>query len=370
MRNITKILLESLNSLKESDYDSNKKVTKVEVSILPTIKFLWAEGNQEHVRALFGSDEEHDMDFSKFQNAVYVLDQEVSERNGGYDKVKYIANIHVKFTYEDGSIEEEDTTYTGRVDCGDGYKYVTVSKNMKRTIQEDYKDAEVIIRESTDTKLDESDNGITLNDIANKAHKLGYEVLDDTRDDEGLTILVYKPESTESDNFDDFNNRKLYSYLSSIPNVRYQIDNDDQSCLAIWLKESENLDKSDDVKTIEETEDYKLLKVRLVSDENMSQECIEYIDSKGKNLGTVSYTIYKNGEYHIYTIEVRDDQRRKGIATILMKALQREVGDNDIYFDTLTPYGKALLDKISDYDVYEKGKLKANKYKGRIKEEI
>ena len=78
MRNITKTLLESLNNLKESDYDSNKKVTKIEVSILPTIKFLWAEGNQEHVRALFGSDEEHDMDFSKFQNAVYVLDQEVS----------------------------------------------------------------------------------------------------------------------------------------------------------------------------------------------------------------------------------------------------------------------------------------------------
>ena len=197
MRNITKTLLESLNNLKESDYDSNTKVTKVEVSILRTIKFLWAEGNQEHVRALFGSAEEHDMDFSKFQNAVYVLDQEVSERNGGYDKVKYIANIHVKFTYEDGSIEEEDTTYTGRVDCGDGYKYVTVSKNMKRTIQEDYKDAEVIIRE------------------------------DDTAE----------------------------------------------------LKESEEFD---DVKTIEETEDYKLLKVRLVSDENMSQECIEYIDNKGK----------------------------------------------------------------------------------------
>ena len=137
--------------------------------------------------------------------------------------------------------------------------------------------------------------------------------------------------------------------------------------LTAELKESEEFD---DVKTIEETEDYKLLKVRLVSDENMSQECIEYIDNKGKNLGTVSYTIYKNGEYHIYTIEVRDDQRRKGIATILMKALQREVGDNDIYFDTLTHYGKAQLDKIANYDVYETGKLKVNKYKGKIKEEI
>ena len=138
---------------------------------------------------------------------------------------------------------------------------------------------------------------------------------------------------------------------------------------------NESLNKSmlesanSDVNAIEETEDYKLIKVELSSDGDMSQECIEYIDNEGKNLGTVSYTIYENGEYHIYTIEVRDDQRRKGIATILMKALQREVGDNDIYFDTLTPSGKALLDKIADYDVYEEGKLKANKYKGRIKNE-
>ena len=133
-----------------------KKVTKVEVLVLPTIKFLWAEGNQDHVKALFGSAEEHDMDFSKFQNAVYVLDQEVSERNGGYDKVKYIANIQVKFTYEDGSTSEETTTYTGRVDCGDGYKYVTVSKNMKHTIQDAYKDAEVIIKEDDTAELNES----------------------------------------------------------------------------------------------------------------------------------------------------------------------------------------------------------------------
>lgn len=132
-----------------------KKVIKVEVLVLPTIKFLWAEGNQEHVAALFGSAEEHDMDFSKFQNAVYVLDQEVSERDGGYDKVKYIANIQVKFTYDDGSTSEETTTYTGRVDCGDGYNYVTVSKNMKYTIQDAYKDAEVIIKEDDTAELKE-----------------------------------------------------------------------------------------------------------------------------------------------------------------------------------------------------------------------
>lgn len=144
--------------IKESAEEAieEKKVTKVEVLVLPTIKFVWAEGNQSHVAALFGSAEEHDMDFSKFQNAVYVLDQEVAERNGGYDKVKYVANIQVKFTYEDGSTNEETSTYTGRVDCGDGYKYVTVSKNMKHTIQDVYKDAEVIVREDDTAELKES----------------------------------------------------------------------------------------------------------------------------------------------------------------------------------------------------------------------
>ena len=90
---------------------------------------------------------------------------------------------------------------------------------------------------------------VTLDDIANKAHKLGYEVLDDTRDDEGLTILVYKQESTEADNFDDFDNKELYSYLSSIPNVRYQVDDSDQSCLAIWLKESK-MNESDSLESL------------------------------------------------------------------------------------------------------------------------
>lgn len=176
-----------------------KKVTKVEVLVLPTIKFLWAEGNQDHVKALFGSAEEHDMDFSKFQNAVYVLDQEVSERNGGYDKVKYIANIQVKFTYEDGSTSEETTTYTGRVDCGDGYKYVTVSKNMKHTIQDAYKDAEVIIKEDDTAELNESDDSLRKKKLVNSIEHIvggyynsildGYEKPFNT--DEELVDYVY-----------------------------------------------------------------------------------------------------------------------------------------------------------------------------------
>ena len=32
---------------------------------------------------------------------------------------------------------------------------------------------------------------ITLDDIAEKASELGFEVMDDDRDDEGLTLLIY-----------------------------------------------------------------------------------------------------------------------------------------------------------------------------------
>lgn len=103
-------------------------------------------------------------------------------------------------------------------------------------------------------KINESDNEITLDDIADKASELGYEILGDERDDEGLTILVYKPESAETDNFDDFDNEELYSYLSTIPNVKYQIDNDDQSCLAIWLKESKVIKESNDLKEKDTTD--------------------------------------------------------------------------------------------------------------------
>lgn len=100
----------------------------------------------------------------------------------------------------------------------------------------------------------EEETKITLDDIADKASELGYEILGDERDDEGLTILVYKPESAETDNFDDFDNEELYSYLSTIPNVRYQIDNDDQSCLAIWLKESKVVKESNDLEEKDATD--------------------------------------------------------------------------------------------------------------------
>lgn len=89
----------------------------------------------------------------------------------------------------------------------------------------------------TNSGLHEGIENVSLDDISDKASELGYSVLDDDRDDEGKTILVYKNESTEDDNFDDFDNSELYNYLDTIPAIRYQIDDNDPSCLAIWLKD-------------------------------------------------------------------------------------------------------------------------------------
>lgn len=199
------------NDLNEAEeVKEEKKVTKVEVLILPTIKFMWAEGNQDHIKALFGSAEEHDMDFSKFQNAVYMLDQEVSNSGrGGYDKVKYVANIQVKFTYEDGSTSEETSTYTGRVDCGDGYKYVTVSKNMQHFIQDVYKDAEVIVKEDDTAELKESAE--TGSGMSIKEYAMNYfdgDIDIDVTDTEIFMLVAFVNDFNEEpkDNYDRFLN--------------------------------------------------------------------------------------------------------------------------------------------------------------------
>ena len=66
-------------------------------------------------------------------------------------------------------------------------------------------------------------------------------------------LMLMNIEIPEDSN-DDFDNEELYSYLSTIPNVRYQIDNDDQSCLAIWLKESKVVKESNDLEEKDATD--------------------------------------------------------------------------------------------------------------------
>lgn len=118
---------------------------------------------------------------------------------------------------------------------------------------------------------------------------------------------------------------------------------------------------------VSENDQYRAMLVDLMEDDNTKQEIINCIDKEDKIIGSVSYTIYKDSnEYHVYNIVVSPEYRRKGVGTFLLKSLQDVVGDNDIYFDTLTPSGKALLDKIASYDKYKEGKLGANLYKGKI----
>lgn len=99
------------------------------------------------------------------------------------------------------------------------------------------------ITETCSKRVQEVKNtDVTLEDIADKAYNLGYEV--DYDDDE--TLLVYKQDNEED--FDSVDNSELYGYLDTIPAVRYQIDNNDDSCLTIWLKslnESKTLTESD-----------------------------------------------------------------------------------------------------------------------------
>lgn len=118
---------------------------------------------------------------------------------------------------------------------------------------------------------------------------------------------------------------------------------------------------------VSENDQYRAMLVDLMEDDDVKQEVINCINKEDKTIGSVSYTIYKDSnEYHVYNIAVSPEYRRKGVGTFLLKSLQDIVGDNDIYFDTLTPSGKALLDKIASYDKYKEGKLGANLYKGKI----
>lgn len=90
----------------------------------------------------------------------------------------------------------------------------------------------------TNSGLHEDKGFVTLEKIGDKAYELGYETMDDDRDP-GRTLLVYKKESTAEDYFDDFDNEALYDYLSTIPEVRYQVDDTDPGCLAIWINGDE-----------------------------------------------------------------------------------------------------------------------------------
>ena len=114
------------------------------------------------------------------------------------------------------------------------------------------------------------------------------------------------------------------------------------------------LDKRDNIKTI-----------NLI--ENGKDKTVEKIinDKNNRVIGTVGYLV-ENGEYSIYRIDVDENYRRKGIATKLMKSVQREAGDKYINLGTLTEDGKKLMNSIA---ILEESTvlLGAKIYKGIIK---
>ena len=136
--------------------------------------------------------------------------------------------------------------------------------------------------------------GKTLSDIVDDVYTLGYESINDDRDSEGKTILIYKQESTPDDNFEDFNNDKLYDYLSKIPNVRYQVDDEDPSTLAIWLKESKKVESEETNfkpkdekqwnKYIKEIVSLEPNKITFVPTKSVKQLNSEYNESYAKHL--------------------------------------------------------------------------------------
>ena len=114
------------------------------------------------------------------------------------------------------------------------------------------------------------------------------------------------------------------------------------------------LDKRDNIKTI-----------NLI--ENGKDKTVEKIinDKNNRVIGTVGYLV-ENGEYSIYRIDVDENYRRKGIATKLMKSVQREAGDKYINLGTLTEDGKKLMNSIAILEE-STGLLGAKIYKGKIK---
>jgi hypothetical protein len=63
------------------------------------------------------------------------------------------------------------------------------------------------------------------------------------------------------------------------------------------------------------------------------------------NVATLEFSIF-NDEPYVNMIKVKDDYKRRGIATILMKELQRRFPETEIHMGMLTPEGTKLIESI------------------------
>ncbi len=202
------------NDLNESLKDSRTIDKPYESTALKNVKFANPEANTGKKSVDMKQTDHKDSESIKKLTSTEFKNP---EKNNG--KLKEAIKLAKESLQDNKTIE--DPHYSDAVKELTSVKFADPEKNVGK------------LKESKNLK-----EGIisTLDEIADKASELGYEVMDD-ENDEGKTILVYKPESTEEDNFDDYDNSELYDYLATISNVRYQVDNNDPSTLAIWIKE-------------------------------------------------------------------------------------------------------------------------------------
>lgn len=63
------------------------------------------------------------------------------------------------------------------------------------------------------------------------------------------------------------------------------------------------------------------------------------------NVGTLEFTIF-NDEPYVNMIKVKEEYRRRGIATLLMKELQKKFPDTEIHIGMTMPEGNKLIESI------------------------
>lgn len=108
--------------------DNPIKDTKEDVILIKinSVKIEWCEGPIDFPYFKGGDI----YSYEDFQKRVYAIDT-MLQNDLGYAKLKYTANITI---YGDG---QENTTYTGRIDLGDGKDYANLMENMKYFISDE-----------------------------------------------------------------------------------------------------------------------------------------------------------------------------------------------------------------------------------------
>lgn len=94
----------------------------------------------------------------------------------------------------------------------------------------------------------------------------------------------------------------------------------------------------------------------------------KYLKDKSTKItmGQLDYKV-NDKEVMVRMIKTYDQFTRRGVATKLLKDLQKEIGDKEINFHLVTKDGQKLLNKIANITEKRIDKYGATYYKGKIK---